>query len=184
MTKCIAFALFAIVLSAQSPRKPSPKESTLKIQVCVENIEAYGAHTRFTTGEHLQILLNDKASRDAQDRPYRDWELASSSINWFDGSKPVSLSYVKSHMPRGMLLTLGFPVDPNPHIVQADVERLLEAEKKYEESGKIASAGRDYLFGLLKKYGIGPAASLDKDMGGATPMSTCAKYEEQDWPIK
>ncbi len=175
----LTLAVGCIPLSAQINRK-----DPMKISVCVNTIEAYGSHVRFTGEEHLKILLNERTSREAQDWPYREWEMAAQSINWFDGTKPVSLAYVKSHIPRAMLLELRFPVDPNPHMVKADVDRLLEAERKYNESTKIADSGRQYLADLLKKYCVGPSATFDKDMGGATPMSDCGKWEERDFPEK
>ena len=157
------------------------KDTPMKIKVCVETVQVYGRHVRFTPEEHVQILLNERNASQAQQKPYWEWEHASRSINWFDGPKPISLSYVKSHMPRAMLLELRFPVDQNPRTVQADVDRLLETEKKYNESTKFADVGRDYLVGLLKKYGIGPSAILDEDQGGATPQSECGKWEEREW---
>ena len=155
------------------------KERPMKISVCVKTIQAYGSHVRFTPQEHIQILLHERNAMFTQRWPYHEWEQASRKINWFDGKKPVSLAYVKSHMPRAMLLELRFPVDPNPHIVQADVDRLLEAERKYNESSKTADAGRTYLHELMSKYGIGPGAVFDEDMGGATPQSGCQKWEER-----
>lgn len=154
----------------------------MKVNVCVKTIDAYGTHVRFTPQEHLQVLLNDRKARGAQAEPYREWERASRSINWFDGDKPVSLPYVKSHMPRAMLLELRFPVDQNPHMVQADVDRLLEAERIYNESATLAEASDTYLKELMAKYGIGPAAVLDEDMGGATPHPSCEEWEEREWP--
>jgi len=164
------------VLGAQTKAKVAP----MKWMVCVKPVEAYGTHVRFTKEEHLQILLNERNARNTSDWPYRDWENAARSINWFDGPKPVSLSYVKSHMPRAMLLELRFPVDQNPHVVQEGVDLLLAAEKKYDESTKAADASRAYLLELMKKYGIGPTAVFDQDVGGATPQGGCEKYEEQE----
>ncbi len=156
----------------------------MKINVCVEPIPAYGEHVRFTPEEHIEILLLEREAMHAQDLPYKNWEEASRSINWFDGPKPVSLSYVKRHMPRAMLLSMSFPADRNPHVVQADLDLLLKAEKEYNEAAKTADSLRAYALGLAKKYNVGPTLLYDKDMGGVTPQDGCGKWEEREWEPK
>lgn len=125
-------------------------------------------HIRFTTEEHLQILLLQKKTSEEQDRPYREWEHASFSINWFDGESPVSLDYVKFHMPRAVLLSIRFPVDRNPKVVKADVDKLLAAEAAYTESTKSADELRSYFVSIANKYGMTKGFYFDQDMGGAT----------------
>ncbi len=170
-----------ICQTRQAPAKPKP--ASYKINTCVEEVPAHGSYVRFTTEEHLQILLNERTARNVQDLPYRSWENASRHINWFDGEKPVSLAYVKSHMPRAMLLELRFPVGQNPHIVQDDIDWLLKTEKAYNEAAKVIEDGTAYLRGLLTKYDIGPSAIFDDDMGGVRPEGGCAKWEEKEIQI-
>ena len=178
-TRIAAGFLLAVALTAQTP-----KDAPMKINTCVETIKAYGKHVRFTTEEHLHVLLDERNANRSSELPYFRWEAAAGSIDWFTGAKPVSLAYVKSHMPRAMLLELQFPADPNPHAVQSDVNRLIDAERKYNESQEVAEAGREYIRMLMKKYGIGPDVVFDDDEGGATPVASCGKWEEREWPRK
>ena len=177
----VLLATLALPLGAQW--KPS-QQYTATFSVCVEPINAYGQHVRFTEAEHIELLLRNLKARDAQYGPYREWESASRSINWFGGKRSISLAYIKSHMPRAMLLVLRFPVNQNPPAVKADIDRLIAAEAKYLEAEKVSNLFNDYVMGLMKQYGIGPSATIDDDFGGATPFGGCNKYEEQAGVIK
>lgn len=168
--RTILLALAAGCALAQAPKK---KQEPIHFSTCVEPIAAYGEHVRFTTEEHIKLLLLQV--RPPGESEYRAWEQASYGIDWFSGPKPVSLAYVKSHMPRAMLLTLRFPVDQNPHVNPADLKRLLETESAYESATKNSQA---YTQELMKKYSIGPGAIFDEDFGGATPRESCGKWEE------
>lgn len=169
--------LCTVALGAQTKTE---KDFVFKYQVCAKVATAYGSHVRFTEAEHIHVLLDERRARDKQAFPYQEWETASMSINWFGGPRPVSLNYIKSHMPRAMLFTLAFPADPNPHIAQADLNRLLEAEKRYNESMKDNDGAQSYIKGLLSKYGVGPEVIMDEDAGGVTPRDGCEQWEEKE----
>lgn len=157
--------IFAVAVDAQ---KPAP----MKWGVCVEQLAPHGKHTRFAASEHTRILT----SRLRQIEIYEQWEQSARWLDWFSGTKRVSLAYVKSHMPRAMLLELRFPVDQNPPVDPKGLEQLLATEHDYDVA---ANRDQEYIKQLLVKYGIGPAAIFDEDMGGATPQGACGKYEEQ-----
>ncbi len=155
-----------------APPKPPP---AIEWTQCVEPVEAHGGHVRWTPEETIQLLLNERNSRMAQDVPYIRWENASRDLDWFSGTKRVPLVEIKSHMPRAMLLELRFPVDQNPPVDPKGLEVLIAAEKAYEETTK---GIQDYPISLLKKYGVGPQAILDQDYGGATAQGGCNRYEK------
>lgn len=169
----IAILILPTMLMAQSKGKQATNkvDQPIKWTRCAEPLKAYGGHVRFTVEEVLQMQANSKK----QDQPYREWELAASTLNWFDGTKRVPLSMIKSHMPRAMLLRLRFPVDQNPPVVAKDLEELIKAEKDYYA---VVDSGKDFFPSLMKKYGIGPTAIFDQDMGGATPIDGCGRYED------
>ena len=180
------FALFCAALSfgqskgnAKGKANAAPKkEAPIEWTQCVEPVEAYGGHVRWTPEETVKVLLQEKESKEAQDYPYRNWEIASMSLDWFSGTKRVPLNEIKGHMPRAMLLRMRFPVDQNPPVDAKGYADLIAAEKAYEDSTKSADAARQYLLDLIKKYGVGPQATLDQDMGGATAMGGCNRYEK------
>lgn len=60
------------------------------------------------------------------------------------------------------------------------LDKLIDAKTAYD---KITSEGQGYMRALLDKYKIGPGATFDDDMGGATPMGGCGKYEEKETPF-
>ncbi len=156
--------LCAVALPAYAQTKTTEAKS---------NAPCARKHVRFTTEDHLKILQAQILSERAW-VPYAKWEAASHSIHWFDGKKPVSLDYVKSHMPRAMLLSLRFPVDQNPRVLQSDLDNLLKAEREYEEAEEVVKGTWSFVKELRAKYGLG-AAIFDKDMGGATSLSDCEK---------
>lgn len=173
-------ALLACVAHGQT----KTGDTSFNFMVCVDYAKPFGEHVRFTPEEHVQVLLNEKAAREGEDFPYLYWERASKDLDWFSGPKPVSLKYIKSHMPRAMLLELQFPVDQNPHVDPKGVERLLAAEKSYQDALKLADISAAYVMELMKKYGVGPSATFDADMGGIVPSGKCNKYEERTESLK
>lgn len=173
--KPLAVALM-ISACAVCQTKSMPETKPIEYQVCVEPIAAYGGHVRFSTEDHLALLLHLRRTREQQHGPYRRWEMASRELDWFSGPKPVSLDYVKRHMPRAMLLELRFPVDQNPHIDPVGLKALLDAEAAYEKTTK---GTQDFPLLLLKKYNVGPGAVYDEDMGGFTAIAGCARWETQ-----
>lgn len=166
MKRLLLFTLLSAFAMAQDKK--------FKYSVCVGPIAAYGSHVRFTPEEHLKIVQNQHAT----DREYREWENASWGLDWFSGKQPVSLAYVKKHMPRAMLLSIRFPVNQNPPVDPDGLKDLLAAEKAYLAAQKVLD-DENYSQQLMTKYGIGPGAIFDPDMGGAKPMSGCGKYEER-----
>ncbi len=171
---------FALAVCASAQTKGKTEMSTIKMTRCAEPIPAYGEHVRWTSDEHIQLLLDMKKQSDGQRFPYLEWELASRELDWFGGSKRVPLSEIKSRMPRAMLLELKFPVDQNPPVDPKGLQRLIDAEKAYNSA---ANGAQDFATNLMKKYGIGPQAVFDEDFGGATPMEGCARYEEFDYVL-
>lgn len=76
-------------------------------------------------------------------------------------------------MPRAVLFDSQFPVDQKPPVGLVGYKALIDAETAYYKAQNLP----DWQV-FMKKYGIGPQATLDEDMGGATAVSACEKYEE------
>jgi len=179
--------LLLIAMCLQSlglAQHPFPRQIFTTFPHCFGDDHAVAAgHVRFTQDEHIAFLLtiipNEK--QEAAESAYRYWELASFSVDWFGGTKRVSLNYVKSHMPRAMLLEMRFPVDEHPMVEADSLAELLKAEKEYEdktnESKVVGGIANSLLEKFIAKYNLGDMFTLDEDYGGATP-TTCGKQDE------
>jgi len=152
-----------------------------KVNVCVQEIKAYGEHVRFSSEDHIAVLLRSRNEK--AEWAYRLWEDASREItsNWFTGKETVEVSYLKSHMPRAIVFVSRFPASKSTLIDKKRLEELLSTEAAYEKA-EDREGSQIFYDNLMAKYKIGPSATFDKDMGGATPMGSCGKYEEREWP--